>query len=141
MNDVEPLIIHLFSFSYKQDIPGRGLGHGGGFYFDCRCLPNPGREEQYKTLTGLDPEVISFLEKIPAVADFFKTTEALVVQAVNAYKDRGFDSLVIGYGCTGGQHRSVYCAERLKRLLEKDQSVRVQFEHCQRERWPSKQGL
>ena len=134
-----PLKVHLFSFSYKDRLPGSDLGHGGGFYFDCRCLPNPGREEQYKSQTGLDEAVISYLESIAEVGVFWETSMKLVQQAIDAYSARGFDSLVVGFGCTGGQHRSVYCAERLKaHLLE--QGVAVELVHTRANKWPERVG-
>lgn len=125
MTDPEPkiLTVEVFSFSYKRPLPpglfsdddGR---HGGGFVFDCRCLPNPGREERYKTLTGRDREVIEYLLSIPEVHKFRELTFGLVTNAVTNYLGRNFDSLTVGYGCTGGQHRSVFFAEQLAHHLE-----------------------
>ena len=130
------LDVQLYSFSYKHPIPGTESGHGGGFYFDCRCLPNPGREEEYKVLTGLDEPVQKYLESLTVVEDFWQSTSALANQAVVAYLDRGFDSLVIGYGCTGGQHRSVYFSERLQKQLQETPEVSVSLQHTRCEHWP-----
>lgn len=116
------LTVELISFSYKRPIPA-GLfsneegRHGGGFVFDCRCLPNPGREERYKTQTGLDQQVIAYLSGSSAVQKFRGHTFDLVTSAVDNYLQRGFEFLVVGFGCTGGQHRSVYMTDQLSRHL------------------------
>lgn len=135
MNDTL-LTVQLYSFSYKQRIPGTESAHGGGFYFDCRCLPNPGREAEFKTATGLDEAVVMYLEAAPAVEIFYQHTKALVLQAITCYRERAFDSLIVAYGCTGGQHRSVYCAERLQTDLKKIPGVAVSITHCEADRWP-----
>jgi RNase adaptor protein for sRNA GlmZ degradation len=135
MNNQASLTVAIYSFSYKHDVPGRDSAHGGGFYFDCRCLPNPGREDAYKSLTGLDEAVIDYLEQQPAVQSFWEAASQLVLQAVEAYTARGFDSLVVGFGCTGGQHRSVYFAERLRGVL-REMGVRTTLSHCQAGAWP-----
>lgn len=111
------LTVEVSSFAYKDGIPPDTGGHGGGFVFDCRALPNPGREERYKELTGFDPEVVQFMEPSPEVGEFMQNAFRLVDQAINNYLSRGFTRLSVAFGCTGGQHRSVYCAERLGRMI------------------------
>ena len=125
----EKLTLHLCSFSFKKGLPPSEDGHGGGFVFDCRFLPNPGRLEQYKTLTGRNSEVQSFLAAYPEVDAFLQNCLELLKPAVRNYIDRGFESLSIAFGCTGGQHRSVYCAEKMKTLLERNFSVKVELTH------------
>jgi hypothetical protein len=123
------LVVSVFSFSYKNGIPVDEHGHGGGFVFDCRALPNPGKLEEYKTSTGKDADVIGFLKKEPPVDDFLRHVFNIVDQSVNRYIDRNFGNLYVAFGCTGGQHRSVYCAEALARHLREKYSVRVDLVH------------
>ena len=121
------------SFSYRGGIPNDDSGHGGGFVFDCRSLPNPGRFERYAKLTGADAEVIAYLDKEPEVARFLEHAYALVDQSVESYKQRNFTALGVAFGCTGGQHRSVYCAEHLARRLRERHKVKVQLRHRARQ--------
>lgn len=123
------LKINLFSFSYKKTMPEDESGNGGGFLFDCRCLPNPGRLEQYRNLTGKDLEVVQYLENEPTVHQFIDHSYALIKLAVDNYIERGFTSLSIGFGCTGGQHRSVYCSEKIYKKLKQDYMISVQLSH------------
>ena len=125
------LNLKIYSFSYKNGIPQDYSGHNGGFVFDCRCLPNPGREERYRNLTGRDGEVIEFLEKNTEVDNFFKNASSLVDQAVNNYLDRNFTDLSVSFGCTGGRHRSVYMAEKLARNFKLKKGVSVILKHME----------
>jgi aminoglycoside/choline kinase family phosphotransferase len=134
-NVEHPLAVTITSFSYKRGYP-EPSEHGGGFVFDCRALHNPGRYERYKSLSGRDGEVIDFLEAEESVARFWESVRGLVDPAVEAYLERGFTDLSVAFGCTGGQHRSVYIAERLARhLRERYPQVRVELRHREEERW------
>lgn len=112
------LTVTVSSFSYKKGYPEQIEGNGGGFMFDCRAIHNPGRYAEYKDKTGLDKEVIDFLDSTNEASDFVKNAIRIVSPSVERYKKRGFTSLQIGFGCTGGQHRSVYCAEKFARQLK-----------------------
>jgi aminoglycoside/choline kinase family phosphotransferase len=125
----EQLTVSINSFSYKLGIPRDYSGHGGGFIFDCRTLPNPGRIEVYKKSTGRDQDVIDFMTGKQEVSDFLGKIFALVDQSVKVYTQRGYTNLMINFGCTGGQHRSVYCAEQLRAYLLKNQPVNVILKH------------
>ncbi len=116
-NENERLCVSVFSFSYKKGYPSDFTGNGGGFMFDCRGMHNPGRYAEYKTVTGRDKPVIDFLEDKGEVQKFVLQAVELVSPSIETYLRRGFSNLQIGFGCTGGQHRSVYCAEHAARLL------------------------
>ncbi len=113
-----PLTVRLNSFSYKKGLPIDDSGNGGGYIFDCRGIHNPGRYEQYKYLTGRDQDVIDFLKKDGEADIFLQSVVQLTEQSIDKYLDRGFTNLQINFGCTGGQHRSVYCAEQLAAHLK-----------------------
>ena len=123
------LTVRVQSFSYKNGLPVDDRGHGGGFVFDCRAMPNPGKEERFAALTGRDKPVAEYLEGRAEVARFLEAVEALLGQTVESYKARNFTDLFVGFGCTGGQHRSVYCAERVAKLLRKKHGVAVELAH------------
>src|ERR1700674_1774815 len=101
-----PLKISLYSFSYKKSgIPQDTTSNGGGFVFDCRCIYNPGKKEEFKNLTGLDTEVINFLDRQDSMQEFLKKVYAIIDIAMGNYIHRSFSNLMICFGCTGGQHR------------------------------------
>ena len=128
------LTVTIGSFSYKRGIPADDTTHGGGFVFDCRAITNPGRREEYRDRTGLDPDVVAYLDELPESAEFWDSVRTLVDATVDTYLGRGFESLTVRFGCTGGQHRSVHFAEKLARHLEP--RVRVRVEHRERQHWP-----
>ncbi|MBI4351936.1 MAG: phosphotransferase [Elusimicrobia bacterium] len=123
------LTVRITSFSYKNGLPLDEKGHGGGFVFDCRALPNPGRYEQYAQLTGRDRPVMDFLGKEPEVARFLENVYAITDLSVENYLSRNFTSLMVNFGCTGGLHRSVYCAEALAARLKRKYGARVELAH------------
>jgi aminoglycoside/choline kinase family phosphotransferase/GTP:adenosylcobinamide-phosphate guanylyltransferase len=124
------LHIKVFSFSYKKGYPEDLTGNGGGFMFDCRGMHNPGRYDEFKPLTGRDKPVIDFLQERGEVDVFTDRAVELVSPTVECYLRRGFNNLQIGFGCTGGRHRSVYCAERTARMLaQKYPAARVSIIH------------
>lgn len=132
------LTLQLVSFSYKQSLPVDESENGGGFLFDCRCLPNPGRLTEYKTLSGQDQPVVTYLEQMASVNAFFEHTQALAQMAISNYMERNFDHLLVGYGCTGGQHRSVYFAERLAKKLHGQTNLIIELGHLNQARWVRK---
>lgn len=102
--------------------------------FDARSLPNPGREEHFKALTGKDTSVAEYLNQQEIVHRFFGSAASLVESAVKVYRNRGFRSLIVSFGCTGGQHRSVYLAEQMAKLLRSDEGIRVVVRHIELEK-------
>src|ERR1700688_512578 len=112
-SEPEKLTVRIFSFSFHRGLPQDETGNGGGFVFDGRSLPNPGREERFKTLTGKDAPVIDYLNQQESVHQFLASAISLVDASVTMYQGRGFKHLMVSFGCTGGQHRSVYLAEQL----------------------------
>jgi len=129
----EHLVVRIFSFSFHRGLPKDETGHGGGFVFDARSIPNPGREERFKTLTGKDAPVIDFLNQQVSVHQFFAGVISLVDASVSNYQRRGFTSLTVSFGCTGGQHRSVYFAEQLAKHLRGRNGVEVVVRHLELE--------
>ena len=116
-SDDGKLTVTVYSFSFHKGIPHDPSGNGGGYVFDCRGIHNPGRYEQYKKLTGRDEAVIKFLEDDGEIFRFMEHVRGVVEPHVETYASRGFSNLMVSFGCTGGQHRSVYCAEHLARHL------------------------
>jgi hypothetical protein len=128
-NDETPLQIKINSFSYKKGIPEDKTENGGGFVFDCRGILNPGRFEEYKALTGRNKEVKDFLEQQTKMQEFLNSVFDIVDITVEDYIKRNFESLVINFGCTGGQHRSVYAADALARHLRNKFKVKIHLNH------------
>ncbi|HYX52054.1 MAG TPA: RNase adapter RapZ [Candidatus Limnocylindrales bacterium] len=131
----DKLTVRVFSFSFHRGAPPRDdAGHGGGFVFDTRSIPNPGREERFKQLTGKDRPVMEYLEQQPSAHEFLGHAASLVDASVGDYQRRGFKNLMVSFGCTGGQHRSVYLAEQLARHLRERNSVNVELRHLELEK-------
>lgn len=126
-----PLRVRVFSFSYRKGIPADETGNGGGYVFDCRSTHNPGRYEPYKKLTGLDEPVIRFLEDDGEILTFLESVYKLADAHVQRYIDRGFTDLMFSFGCTGGQHRSVYSAQHLAEHIHNKYGIEVHV--CHRE--------
>ena len=127
--ETENLVVRIFSFSFHEGPPQDENGHGGGFVFDARSLPNPGREERFKNLTGKDAPVIDYLIQEESVHQFLGSVMSLVDASVSNYQARGFKNLMVSFGCTGGQHRSVYLAEQLAKHLRGKNGVEVAVQH------------
>ena len=123
------LTVTITSFSYKKGIPWDDAGNGGGFVFDCRAIHNPGKYEKYVELTGRDDPVIDFFEKEEEMHRFLKNSFKIVEQSVEKYLQRRFTNLMVNYGCTGGQHRSVYSAEQLAKHLKNKYDVNIKLKH------------
>ncbi len=131
-----PLTLTLQSFSYKKGIPIDPSGNGGGFVFDCRGIYNPGRIEQYKTQSGLDEPVINFLNDQDEMQIFLQHALGLVEMSIRNYWERGFEHLQVSFGCTGGQHRSVYAAERMFEFISAEfPQVKIELTHTNRDNW------
>ncbi|MBQ2540549.1 MAG: phosphotransferase [Paludibacteraceae bacterium] len=126
------LTVTIYSFSFRRGIPADESGNGGGYVFDCRSTHNPGKYDEYKSLTGLDQPVIDFLEADGEILTFLESVDRLVDHHVERFLERGFTHLQVSFGCTGGQHRSVYCAEHLARHLKEKYNVRIELIHRER---------
>ena len=123
------LTVRVMSYAYKKGIPNDPSGNGGGFVFDCRAVNNPGKYERYKPFTGLDAQVIKFLEDDGEILTFLDHAYAMVDASVKRYVERGFTNLMVSFGCTGGQHRSVYCAQHMAEHINKKFNVKVELVH------------
>ena len=132
--EAQKLAVRIFSFSFHQGMPKDESGNGGGFVFDGRSLPNPGREERFKLLTGSDAPVIDYLNQQESVHQFLASVLTLVDASVNNYQQRGFKNLMISFGCTGGQHRSVFLAEQLAKRLRGRSGLDVVVRHLELEK-------
>ena len=128
-SEAENLLVRIFSFSFHKGMAKDETGNGGGFVFDGRSLPNPGREEQYKELTGRDEPVIDYLNRLESVHQYLASVLSLVDASLASYQQRGFKNLMVSFGCTGGQHRSVFLAEQLAKHLRDRAGVDVVVRH------------
>ena len=135
-SDADNLVVRISSFSFHRGWPKDESGNGGGFVFDGRSLPNPGREERFKALTGRDAPVIEYLNQQESVHQFFASALSLVDASVTEYQRRHFRHLMVSFGCTGGQHRSVYLAEQLAKRLRGRNGVEVIVQHRELEKPP-----
>ncbi|RYY69707.1 MAG: DUF1679 domain-containing protein, partial [Chitinophagaceae bacterium] len=133
--DETPLVVTISSFSYKKGIPVDASENGGGFVFDMRGILNPGRFDDYKKLSGLDKSVKDFLEQRTKMSNFLNSVFDIVDISVSNYIERGFASLAVNFGCTGGQHRSVYAAEALARHLKNKFKVKIELTHTNTDNW------
>jgi len=133
-SEADKLTIRIMSFSFHRGMPQDETGHGGGFVFDGRSLPNPGREERFKALTGRDAPVIEYLDREQSVHQFLASVMSLVDASVANYQQRGFKNLMVSFGCTGGQHRSVYLAEQLAKRLRGRNGLEVFVRHRELEK-------
>ncbi len=123
------LTVRVMSFAYKKGIPNDASGNGGGFVFDCRAVNNPGKYDRYKPYIGLDQPVIKFLEDDGEILTYLEHAYSLVDASVKRYIERGFTNLMVCFGCTGGQHRSVYCAQHMAEHINKTFNVKVELIH------------
>ena len=131
-----PFTVYVNSFSYKKNgYPTDESEHGGGFVFDCRGILNPGRIDAYKTKSGKDKEVIDYLEQRTKMPRFLNSIFDIIDISVEDYLTRGFDRLMINFGCTGGQHRSVYAAEQTARHLRNKYKVKTVVQHLNTQNW------
>src|SRR3989442_10677229 len=129
-SDTRNLVLRIFSFSFHSgSAPKDESGNGGGFVFDCRSVLNPGREERFRNLTGRDAGVVDYLMQQESAHQFFANVLSLVEASVNAYQNRGFKNLMVSFGCTGGQHRSVYFAEQLAKHFSGKTGLDVVVRH------------
>jgi len=140
-SEADNLVVRIFSFSFHQDLPKDESGNGGGFVFDGRSLPNPGREERFKTLTGKDAPVIDYLNQQESVHQFLAGVLSLVDSSIHSYQQRGFKNLMVSFGCTGGQHRSVFLAEQLAKRLRARNGLEVTVRHIELEKLGKRKAL
>ncbi len=133
--NAQRLRVKIESFSYKRGLPQDETEHGGGFIFDCRSIHNPGRYQEYKTKSGMDKEVISFFAKEEEMTEYLEDVYGIVDRAVKKYVDRKFNYLSVSFGCTGGQHRSVYCAQNLAKHLKNKFDIVIDVSHRETKYW------
>ena len=132
------MLLDLYSFGFRRSgIPRDKSDHGGGFVFDCRCLPNPGKFEEYQALTGLDTSVQDWLEANEETAMFLNHAKETLELSVKRYIARDFERLMVSFGCTGGQHRSVYVAENLYKHFVGYPELYIQLTHTEQPIWPA----
>lgn len=140
-SDADNLVVRIFSFSFHRGLPKDDSGNGGGFVFDGRSLPNPGREERFKALTGRDAPVIEYLNQQESVHQYLASVMSLIDASVSNYQQRGFKNLMVSFGCTGGQHRSVYLAEQVAKRLRSRTGLEVVVTHRELERMEAENKL
>src|SRR3989449_2364636 len=140
-SEADNLVVRIFSFSFHRGLPTDESGHGGGFIFDGRSLPNPGREERFKTLTGKDAPVIDYLNQQESVHQFLASVLSLVDASISSYQQRGFKNLMVSFGCTGGQHRSVFLAEQLAKRIRVRNGLEVVLRHLELEKLGKRKAL
>jgi len=140
-SEADNLVVRIFSFSFHQGLPKDDSGNGGGFVFDGRSLPNPGRDERFKTLTGKDIPVIDYLNQQESVHQFLASVLSLVDSSIANYQQRGFKNLMVSFGCTGGQHRSVFLAEQLAKRLRARNALEVVVRHLELEKLGKRRAL
>ena len=137
LRDHEDIIQQICLEWLEKAGPPDEAGHGGGFVFDCRSLPNPGRHEEFASVTGRDAPVAEFLDAAPEVEAFWSHVIPLVDAHIRDFQERNFADLSVAFGCTGGQHRSVYFVERLARYIrQRHPGVAVDVQHGEQDRWP-----
>ncbi|HTS09874.1 MAG TPA: RNase adapter RapZ, partial [Candidatus Eisenbacteria bacterium] len=139
--DADNLVVRIVSFSFHRGLPKDESGNGGGFVFDGRSLPNPGREDRFKMLTGKDAPVIEYLNQQESVHQYLASVMSLVDASVSNYQERGFKHLLVSFGCTGGQHRSVYLAEQLAKRFRGRAGIEVVVTHRELERMKAEHSL
>ena len=127
----DKLTVSIFSFSYRNGIPFDKSGNGGGYVFDCRTLPNPGLFDEYRLLNGRDKAVIDFFEQHPETETYLSYVRGILGESVNSYIQKGYTRLMVNFGCTGGRHRSVYCAEQTARYIHENFDCNVTLHHLE----------
>src|SRR5438128_5011108 len=140
-SEADNLVVRIFSFSFHRGLPTDESGHGGGFIFDGRSLPNPGREERFKTLTGKDAPVIDYLNQQESVHQFLASVLSLVDASIGNYQQRGFKNLMVSFVCTAGQHSSVFLPEQLAKRLRNRNGLEVAVRHLELERLGKRRSL
>ncbi len=139
--DKEKLTVSIFSFSYRTGIPFDKSGNGGGYVFDCRALPNPGLYEEYRTLNGRDAEVIDFFNQHEEMEQYLDHVREIVKFSIESYKSKGYNRLMINFGCTGGRHRSVYCAEQIAKFINRNFDCNVTLHHLEQSKLRQTEAL